>query len=507
MSIPIDPARAVGGRLGAGDRVDVLFAGTAPGLDHRRRRGGARRRRAWSRRDRRVGEPVHGDGRGLGRAVATRSRPPSPTATSRSPARRVPVPRPAPRRSRSIASGRPTPSTRRRGDRSWNRPSRWCSRPNRGSRSCIATSPHHGGARVRQIVVEPAVALDEEYDALVVSDRWPALDARLRARGPRPWSAGPRRLRSRGTGGQGSSPRPRRRRHDRRATRRWRSSSTRSPTSTSRRPARSVPAPTPLPTRAPRATGVWGRWSWSPARRGSGVTEVAVTLAAALAARREPVVLVDAHEVAPSVAGRLGLELEPNLRSAIDACAHGLGELPATITWPPGGAAALGVVAGFPSPVAATQVTPDDVLDVVDAVRERHACVVDADETSPVASVRARRRDGHRRCGGCEPRGGRARARVGRARAPPRARHAGPPGGRTAHPAPATAVRRSGPRSCGRSARSRSPGSRPTAWVEAAAWDGALPWAADRSAAAVALARADEVDVAGRRRPGRGRKA
>ena len=28
MSIPIDPARAVGGRLGAGDRVDVLFAGT-----------------------------------------------------------------------------------------------------------------------------------------------------------------------------------------------------------------------------------------------------------------------------------------------------------------------------------------------------------------------------------------------------------------------------------------------------------------------------------------------
>jgi len=34
---------------------------------------------------------------------------------------------------------------------------------------------HHGGARVRQIVVEPAVALDEEFDALVVSDRWPAL--------------------------------------------------------------------------------------------------------------------------------------------------------------------------------------------------------------------------------------------------------------------------------------------------------------------------------------------
>src|SRR3954462_5819098 len=34
---------------------------------------------------------------------------------------------------------------------------------------------HHGGARVRHIVVEPSVALDEEYDVLVVSDRWPAL--------------------------------------------------------------------------------------------------------------------------------------------------------------------------------------------------------------------------------------------------------------------------------------------------------------------------------------------
>jgi Flp pilus assembly protein CpaB len=29
MSIPIDPARAVGGRLAAGDRIDVVFAGDA----------------------------------------------------------------------------------------------------------------------------------------------------------------------------------------------------------------------------------------------------------------------------------------------------------------------------------------------------------------------------------------------------------------------------------------------------------------------------------------------
>src|SRR5262245_52946272 len=33
----------------------------------------------------------------------------------------------------------------------------------------------HGGGRVRQIVVEPGVALEEAYDVLVVSNRWPAL--------------------------------------------------------------------------------------------------------------------------------------------------------------------------------------------------------------------------------------------------------------------------------------------------------------------------------------------
>ncbi len=37
----------------------------------------------------------------------------------------------------------------------------------------------HGGARVRQIVMEPSVALEEEYDTLVVSHRWPALSRPL----------------------------------------------------------------------------------------------------------------------------------------------------------------------------------------------------------------------------------------------------------------------------------------------------------------------------------------
>ena len=33
----------------------------------------------------------------------------------------------------------------------------------------------HGGARVRSLVVEPGVALEETYDVLVVGHRWPPL--------------------------------------------------------------------------------------------------------------------------------------------------------------------------------------------------------------------------------------------------------------------------------------------------------------------------------------------
>ena len=56
--------------------------------------------------------------------------------------------------------------------------------------------------------------------------------------------------------------------------------------------------------------------------RGSGITEVALGIAVALAERQLSVVLLDAHEAAPALAGRLGLGLEPNLRSAVDACAR-----------------------------------------------------------------------------------------------------------------------------------------------------------------------------------------
>jgi len=245
---------------------------------------------------------------------------------------------------------------------------------------------HHGGARVRQVVVEPAVALDEEYDALVVSDRWPALTLgfvrAVHGRGRRVVGVfdpeepvGKDHLLALGVDATiaGDSPM-----------------------------AEFVDVLADLDISTPRTSGAGADTIADAGEgrdrrlrplvvvsgpRGSGVTEVAVTLAATLAARRDPVVLVDAHEAAPSVAGRLGLALEPNLRSAIDACAHGLGSIAATIARPPGAAPSLGVVAGFPSPVAASQVTASDVLGVVDIVRDGHTCVVDADDASRDASL------------------------------------------------------------------------------------------------------------------------
>ena len=37
----------------------------------------------------------------------------------------------------------------------------------------------HGGARVRQLLVDPVLALDEEYATLVSGHRWPALTPAL----------------------------------------------------------------------------------------------------------------------------------------------------------------------------------------------------------------------------------------------------------------------------------------------------------------------------------------
>jgi MinD-like ATPase involved in chromosome partitioning or flagellar assembly len=103
--------------------------------------------------------------------------------------------------------------------------------------------------------------------------------------------------------------------------------------------------------------------------------------------RRAPVVLVDAHDASPAVAGRLGLGLEPNLRSAVEASAHGLGALDDSIV-AMGPSPSTGVIAGFPSAVAAAQVTEREVLDVVDALRVRgDLVVIDVDGGSSLGSA------------------------------------------------------------------------------------------------------------------------
>lgn len=246
---------------------------------------------------------------------------------------------------------------------------------------------HHGGARVRQVVVEPSVALEEDYDVLVVSDRWPALTRgfvrSVHERGVAILGvfdpdepAGKDHLLQLGVDATIAS--------DAAVAEFVVALHDLDPT-TSRATRRIVTGVTTHPMTA--ADDVEpGLVVAVSGPRGSGVTEVACGLAAALATRRS-VVLVDAHESAPAVAGRLGLGLEPNLRNAVDACAHGLGRLDDCIVpVPVPGTRDLDVVTGHPSAVAASQVTTQDVLDVVVAARCSHdIVVVDVDAGSSTA--------------------------------------------------------------------------------------------------------------------------
>lgn len=65
---------------------------------------------------------------------------------------------------------------------------------------------------------------------------------------------------------------------------------------------------------------------------GCGATELAVALAAAVGGRGEACTLVDADEVAPALAQRLGLAPYPNIRAAVDAVEDLAGELDETLT-------------------------------------------------------------------------------------------------------------------------------------------------------------------------------
>jgi len=242
---------------------------------------------------------------------------------------------------------------------------------------------NHGGARVRQILVDPAVAIEEGYDTLVVSYRWPALTRALvvelhdRCRQilgvyDREEPAGREILGRLGVDAVLESD----------AGPRAFLDSLLLLTSNDRSVALHSGAAEPEPVSAT-PTGGCSLVVGGPS--GAGKTEMAIEMAHAVSAQRRRAVLVDADEVAPSVATRLGMPIEPNLRSAIDAVEFGLGTLGRSVRRCAHGFSA---VAGLPNVSAWAQVRPGEVVRVLRGLVRSHDVVV-VDVAAPLDDVGA----------------------------------------------------------------------------------------------------------------------
>lgn len=109
---------------------------------------------------------------------------------------------------------------------------------------------------------------------------------------------------------------------------------------------------------------------------GVGSTEVAIALARRLRGGSRDAVVVDADDVNPSIAQRLGLGLHPNLRTAVDALQHRTGGLMGSLTFPRH--ADVEVLAGLSNPQDWIELRPNEVIAVIDALAtERSHVVVD----------------------------------------------------------------------------------------------------------------------------------
>lgn len=119
-----------------------------------------------------------------------------------------------------------------------------------------------------------------------------------------------------------------------------------------------------------------GGWQWvvGGPTGGCGASEVAIELARLLRRRGQSVVLVDAGEVAPALAQRLGLPPIPNIRTAIDALVHGAGQLADTLVPVPAGG--FSVLAGLVNPADWAQVRAPEAADVAAELKGTHAHVV-----------------------------------------------------------------------------------------------------------------------------------
>lgn len=239
----------------------------------------------------------------------------------------------------------------------------------------------HGGARVRQVIMDPSLAFDEVYGTVVVSHRWPALTRTfveaVHRRGrcilgvfdPEE-PAGRQFLVSLGADRVLAS--------DASMAEFVDAFAALAPEL--KQPAPSVtaleaavdgtsfsaPAPDGDQPRAWRLVAVGGT-------PGAGATELAIALTATLARQGERAVLVDADEVVPSIAQRLGLPIEPNLRSAIESVEYGMGDVGTAIIR---AARGLDVMCGLPNVGAWSQVRPSEVLDVIEAVGRTRRYVV-----------------------------------------------------------------------------------------------------------------------------------
>lgn len=236
----------------------------------------------------------------------------------------------------------------------------------------------HGGARVRQIVLDPSLALEEAHDVLVVSHRWPALTSAfvdaLHQKGRMVLgvfdpleSQGARYLSEVDVDRSIASGAPMSEFLEALQEMISRPGSTRS--DGSERYADDGDG-------RPGNRGVGeavGTITVVSGPAGSGVTEIAIGLAHAFGRRGETTILIDADDVSPSVAPRLGLPIEPNLRNAVDALEYRIGSLDEVATAHAGG---FGVISGIPTAGAWSQVRAPQIEAVVIGCASRHAHVV-----------------------------------------------------------------------------------------------------------------------------------
>jgi MinD superfamily P-loop ATPase len=240
----------------------------------------------------------------------------------------------------------------------------------------------HGGARVRSLVVEPQGALDESYDVLLAGHRWSALTRALVAD-----------VRGRGSAviGVFDADEPEGRRHLQTLgvdalVESDAAAETFVCAITAVAGRRSELAPSAPATDVPD-----GRLIVVGGPPGTGRTEVAIELAVSLG-RHVHAVLLDADDVAPAVAPRLQLPIEPNLRTAIDAVEHARGELARCVVGER--VSALRAVSGLPNASAWPQVRPGEVVRVAERLaRDCEVVVVDiagSIEDVPAAAGRGR---------------------------------------------------------------------------------------------------------------------